>query len=260
MEPALDLPRRPCARLVDPRSAIPPGTVAVGEIGLLGELRGVTGLERRLREAARLGFERAIVPARSRRRLARRRRHRPGAGRERSSGDRARAQRRSGSSWRVGPGDARLTLPGPNGRGLAGRVPRRSLIRFIRVFGAALGGRDRPRSRHDGSGAVPWRLLRCVARRLGRGMARHGLRDPAVPHGGPGRVVDSRGRGPLHGRVHRCGRRIPHRAADGLAAGIPAVGSAGAVGFAAAVGRLDLPRPRDARPHGRQARGSPDRR
>jgi DNA repair protein RadA/Sms len=43
--------------------AIRPGTVAVGEIGLLGELRGVTGLERRLREAARLGFDRAIVPA-----------------------------------------------------------------------------------------------------------------------------------------------------------------------------------------------------
>ncbi|MGZ6341287.1 MAG: hypothetical protein ACXWMX_05515, partial [Candidatus Limnocylindrales bacterium] len=39
------------------------GTVAVGEVGLLGELRPVAGLERRLREAARLGFERAIVPA-----------------------------------------------------------------------------------------------------------------------------------------------------------------------------------------------------
>ena len=44
-------------RPVDPR------TVAVGEIGLLGELRPVTGLDRRLREAARLGFERAIVPS-----------------------------------------------------------------------------------------------------------------------------------------------------------------------------------------------------
>ena len=37
--------------------------MAVGEVGLLGELRAVPGLERRLREAARLGFERAIVPA-----------------------------------------------------------------------------------------------------------------------------------------------------------------------------------------------------
>jgi DNA repair protein RadA/Sms len=38
------------------------GTVAIGEVGLLGELRGVVGLERRLREAARLGFRRALVP------------------------------------------------------------------------------------------------------------------------------------------------------------------------------------------------------
>ena len=37
-------------------------TVAIGEVGLLGELRPVAGLERRLREAARLGFEAAIVP------------------------------------------------------------------------------------------------------------------------------------------------------------------------------------------------------
>lgn len=38
-------------------------TVVVGEVGLLGELRPVAGIDRRLREAARLGFERAIVPA-----------------------------------------------------------------------------------------------------------------------------------------------------------------------------------------------------
>jgi len=42
---------------------VDPSTVAVGEVGLLGELRPVSGLDRRLREAARLGFERAIVPA-----------------------------------------------------------------------------------------------------------------------------------------------------------------------------------------------------
>lgn len=40
--------------------------IAIGEVGLLGELRPVPGLERRLREAARLGFAAAIVP-RSRR-------------------------------------------------------------------------------------------------------------------------------------------------------------------------------------------------
>ena len=42
--------------------AIDPGTVAVGEIGLSGELRSVGQFERRLQEAARLGFNRVIVP------------------------------------------------------------------------------------------------------------------------------------------------------------------------------------------------------
>jgi len=41
------------------------GLVAVGEIGLAGELRPVVGTGRRLAEARRLGFTRAIVPARS---------------------------------------------------------------------------------------------------------------------------------------------------------------------------------------------------
>ncbi|MDQ4098949.1 MAG: DNA repair protein RadA [Chloroflexota bacterium] len=38
-------------------------TVVVGEIGLSGELRSVNQLDRRLNEAARLGFKRVIVPA-----------------------------------------------------------------------------------------------------------------------------------------------------------------------------------------------------
>jgi DNA repair protein RadA/Sms len=41
---------------------LPPSTVAVGEVGLLGEVRTVAGHERRLREVERLGFERAIAP------------------------------------------------------------------------------------------------------------------------------------------------------------------------------------------------------
>ena len=40
--------------------------LAFGEIGLAGDLRRVHGLERRIGEAARLGFELAIVPANSR--------------------------------------------------------------------------------------------------------------------------------------------------------------------------------------------------
>jgi hypothetical protein len=37
--------------------------VAVGEVGLAGEIRRVPGVERRLAAAARMGFRRAIVPA-----------------------------------------------------------------------------------------------------------------------------------------------------------------------------------------------------
>lgn len=44
----------------------PKRVLAVGEVGLAGDLRRTPGLERRLQEAGRLGFELAIVPARSR--------------------------------------------------------------------------------------------------------------------------------------------------------------------------------------------------
>src|SRR5207245_8238586 len=40
--------------------ALPADLVAIGEVGLSGELRGVGQLEQRLREAARLGFLRAL--------------------------------------------------------------------------------------------------------------------------------------------------------------------------------------------------------
>ena len=42
---------------------LPEKTVVIGEVGLAGELRRVPNLGRRLMEAARLGYERAIVPA-----------------------------------------------------------------------------------------------------------------------------------------------------------------------------------------------------
>ena len=41
---------------------LPAKTVVIGEVGLAGELRRVPNLGRRLQEAARLGYERAIVP------------------------------------------------------------------------------------------------------------------------------------------------------------------------------------------------------
>ena len=41
---------------------LPENMVVLGEVGLSGEVRPVSQLERRLREAARLGLARAIVP------------------------------------------------------------------------------------------------------------------------------------------------------------------------------------------------------
>jgi DNA repair protein RadA/Sms len=42
--------------------AMPTTVVAIGEVGLAGDLRRVTGMDRRLGEAARLGFTCAVVP------------------------------------------------------------------------------------------------------------------------------------------------------------------------------------------------------
>ncbi|MEM8589552.1 MAG: DNA repair protein RadA [Pseudomonadota bacterium] len=64
-EPAADL--AVAAALVSSLSGtpVPADTVVFGEIGLSGEVRGVSQTEARLKEAAKLGFGRAIVPARS---------------------------------------------------------------------------------------------------------------------------------------------------------------------------------------------------
>ena len=43
-------------------TAVDPSLVAVGEVGLSGELRAVSQLDRRVNEAARLGFKRCLVP------------------------------------------------------------------------------------------------------------------------------------------------------------------------------------------------------
>jgi DNA repair protein RadA/Sms len=61
-EPALDLAVALALASTARDRAIDAGTVACGEVTLLGGLRPVRALERRLREAARLGFRRAIVP------------------------------------------------------------------------------------------------------------------------------------------------------------------------------------------------------
>jgi DNA repair protein RadA/Sms len=42
---------------------LPTNAVVIGEVGLAGDLRRVSGMDRRLTEAARLGFGIAVVPA-----------------------------------------------------------------------------------------------------------------------------------------------------------------------------------------------------
>ena len=136
---------RPGPRLVAARSRRRrPTTVGIGEVGLLGELRPVTGLERRLREAARLGFtdgDRAPTgPRRGRRRTSRacvssrsprsatRSRSRLGAGR-RTRGDALSRDARLTPRPAVIRVDAEPTS-----------TEDARLIRYIRVLGAALGG------------------------------------------------------------------------------------------------------------------------
>ena len=102
-EPGLDLPL--ALALASSLRDVPvdPRTVAIGEVGLLGELRGVGGLERRLREAARLGFERAIVPRSGRSARERTRRGPGNRGRgDPSGGHRRRARERVSGAWRGG--------------------------------------------------------------------------------------------------------------------------------------------------------------
>ncbi|HEY0520076.1 MAG TPA: magnesium chelatase domain-containing protein, partial [Ilumatobacteraceae bacterium] len=64
-EPGSDLPM--CLAIVSALADVPlpPDLISFGEIGLAGELRQVAHASRRLAEAARLGFSRAIVPANS---------------------------------------------------------------------------------------------------------------------------------------------------------------------------------------------------
>ena len=61
-EPAADLAAALALAGAVADRPIPAGTVAVGEVGLAGDVRPVAGLHRRLSEAARLGFTRAVVP------------------------------------------------------------------------------------------------------------------------------------------------------------------------------------------------------
>ena len=61
-EPAADLGLALAIASSFKERSLPERTVVIGELGLAGEVRRVGRLERRLQEAARRGFTRAIVP------------------------------------------------------------------------------------------------------------------------------------------------------------------------------------------------------
>ncbi|MEQ9207879.1 MAG: DNA repair protein RadA [Phycisphaerales bacterium] len=63
VEPAADLALALSIAGAHYKRSLPPTTIAIGEVGLGGELRAATQIEQRLRESARLGYTHAIVPS-----------------------------------------------------------------------------------------------------------------------------------------------------------------------------------------------------
>ncbi|MFT3661099.1 MAG: DNA repair protein RadA [Gordonia sp. (in: high G+C Gram-positive bacteria)] len=62
-EPAADLALFLALMSAHKKKEIPQGTVAIGEVGLTGEVRRVSSIGRRVAEARRLGFTHAVIPA-----------------------------------------------------------------------------------------------------------------------------------------------------------------------------------------------------
>lgn len=62
IEPAADLATAMAVASSFREQPVNPSAALIGEVGLGGEVRAVTHIERRLREAARLGFGKAIIP------------------------------------------------------------------------------------------------------------------------------------------------------------------------------------------------------
>jgi DNA repair protein RadA/Sms len=62
-EPAVDLAVIAAIASSVRNRAVAPGTAIFGEVGLAGEVRGITQAGRRIREAAQMGFTRCVLPA-----------------------------------------------------------------------------------------------------------------------------------------------------------------------------------------------------
>jgi DNA repair protein RadA/Sms len=63
VEPAVDLGIIATIASSAREISIKPDTFVFGEIGLSGEVRAVAQAEARLKEAAKIGFKRAVIPA-----------------------------------------------------------------------------------------------------------------------------------------------------------------------------------------------------
>ena len=221
-EPGLDLPLALALASSLRDRPIPSGTVAIGEVGLLGELRSVVGLERRLREAARLGFGRAIVPRPARgpavpaSRASRSSRSAACARRSRRPCRRAAGPR---AGWRRDRRDARLRRL-QRASGSVARPPRDgrregTVIRNIRLLGAAIGGLvglalAASARLFEQSPAGGWLLVAWVVAWIVVGFA-------ILPYLTvvPGRLADPPGAAALDRGVRDRGRRPPDRPPDG---------------------------------------------
>ncbi len=62
-DPATDLAVAIAVASASSNRPAPARVIALGEVGLSGELRRASGVERRVIEAARLGFDTAVIPA-----------------------------------------------------------------------------------------------------------------------------------------------------------------------------------------------------
>ena len=64
-EPAIDLGIVAAVTSSLREMPVEPGTLLLGEVGLGGEVRAVSQAELRIREAAKMGFKRCILPERN---------------------------------------------------------------------------------------------------------------------------------------------------------------------------------------------------
>jgi DNA repair protein RadA/Sms len=273
-EPGLDLPLAIALASSLRDRPVEPGTVAIGEVGLLGELRPVAGVERRLREAARLGFDTAIVPRATRAASCRRSRSRlvprlAARGDRHALGAPVDGIQGAGPSRR-GPADPCAMMrawamlgsrshPEPRrGARLLQRTRDSGVIRTIRILGAALGAfiglvtaTVGPSGeglfsgvRQPGALVAAWTVSWLV---LGFAILPYLTIVPAtgLTQARPGHV-DGRVRDGGHRPARRAARRPPARAPLSQ---IPVP-----LGDLAAHRRVALPRPRHGRPDGRQAR------